>query len=194
MANDFPSSTYYIPHHSSNTDYMFSIRNTGARFQATFGTRLCPSLSNRAACYRSQNRVFSNTHSPRSPCSDRLEGKTCMVTGASSGIGLAIADRFLREGAAKIVLVGRSKKRLEDAVKQFSQAHHADENLQKSSSTISPAKDETVQKISELGPSLSLVTGDVGDPSFWCHDIQKLMVNTHTHIYIAIYPAQFDRN
>ena len=35
---------------------------------------------------------------------DRLSGKTCVVTGAAQGIGRAIADRFLAEGAEVIAV------------------------------------------------------------------------------------------
>ena len=35
--------------------------------------------------------------------SDRLHGKTCLVTGAAQGIGKAVADAFLREGARVVV-------------------------------------------------------------------------------------------
>lgn len=35
-----------------------------------------------------------------------------MITGGTSGIGFAIAERFLQEGARRVVLVGRSYKRL----------------------------------------------------------------------------------
>jgi NAD(P)-dependent dehydrogenase (short-subunit alcohol dehydrogenase family) len=44
----------------------------------------------------------------------RLAGKIAVVTGAGSGIGLAIAERFGAEGA-RVVLVGRQKPRLEEA-------------------------------------------------------------------------------
>jgi len=47
-----------------------------------------------------------------------LKNKVALVTGGSSGIGLAIAERFLKEGA-KVVITGRSKQRCDDALKHL---------------------------------------------------------------------------
>jgi NAD(P)-dependent dehydrogenase (short-subunit alcohol dehydrogenase family) len=47
-----------------------------------------------------------------------LKNKVVLITGGSSGIGMAIAERFLKEGA-KIVITGRSKERCDNAQKQL---------------------------------------------------------------------------
>jgi NADP-dependent 3-hydroxy acid dehydrogenase YdfG len=41
----------------------------------------------------------------------KLQDKVAIITGATSGIGLATAKRFLSEGA-KVVLTGRSEEKL----------------------------------------------------------------------------------
>jgi 3-oxoacyl-[acyl-carrier protein] reductase len=51
----------------------------------------------------------------------RLEGKVAIVTGASSGIGLAIAKVFGKEGAA-VVLTGRTKAPMDEAAKEITSA------------------------------------------------------------------------
>ncbi|AKA24422.1 SDR family NAD(P)-dependent oxidoreductase [Pseudomonas chlororaphis] len=48
----------------------------------------------------------------------RLEGKIAVVTGASSGIGLAIAKRFAQEGA-ELFITGRRQAELDAAVREI---------------------------------------------------------------------------
>lgn len=54
----------------------------------------------------------------------RLNGKTAIVTGASRGIGLAIAERLVAEGA-KVVITARKREALDEAVASLGGAEHA---------------------------------------------------------------------
>jgi len=48
----------------------------------------------------------------------KLEGKTAVITGGSTGIGLAAAKLFVREGAY-VFITGRRQSELDAAVKQI---------------------------------------------------------------------------
>lgn len=44
-----------------------------------------------------------------------FEGKVCLVTASSTGIGLAISERFAKEGAT-VIINSRSEKHVNEAV------------------------------------------------------------------------------
>lgn len=64
----------------------------------------------------SPRRLYSTTTAAQSAL--RLFGKTCLVTGGSQGIGLAIANRFASEGAS-VILMSRSREKLELATSKL---------------------------------------------------------------------------
>ena len=53
---------------------------------------------------------------------ENLKGKTILVTGASSGIGLAVAAAFPRAGS-RLILMARRRQRLEDLAARLATEH-----------------------------------------------------------------------
>jgi tRNA-splicing endonuclease subunit Sen54 len=94
---------------------------------------------------------------------DRLAGRTCMITGGTSGIGFAIAERFLQEGAKHIILVGRSRERLVKAASKleaptsgngswnpFAFLQSSTDNVVRDVATKAPETDQLVKPASKL--------------------------------------------
>ena len=53
----------------------------------------------------------------------KLQGKTAVITGGTTGIGLATAKLFVSEGAY-VFITGRRQKELDEAVKDNRYTHH----------------------------------------------------------------------
>ncbi|STA80023.1 SDR family NAD(P)-dependent oxidoreductase [Citrobacter koseri] len=49
---------------------------------------------------------------------NKLENKIALITGGSSGIGLATAKKFISEGA-RVIITGRNKETLEQAIEKL---------------------------------------------------------------------------
>lgn len=59
------------------------------------------------------------------PQSQMLEGRHALITGGTSGIGLAIAHSFLNAGAI-VTITGRNENKLKDAISELVAEHSAD--------------------------------------------------------------------
>ncbi|KAL1994904.1 hypothetical protein VTN49DRAFT_1091 [Thermomyces lanuginosus] len=96
----------------------------------------------------------------------RLADQTCMITGGSSGIGYAIAERFLAEGAKGIILVGRSKPRLIEAKTRLEQR-------------LSPERSTTISilpgDVSKLSEENSRRDDNDNERKGWLKDLEKEM-------------------
>jgi len=75
----------------------------------------------------------------------RLDGRIALITGASRGIGRAVAIRFAREGA-HVVLLARTRGALEEIDDEV-RAHGG-------SATLVPLDLEDAEKVDALGPTL----------------------------------------
>ncbi|KAJ5584903.1 Short-chain dehydrogenase/reductase SDR [Penicillium hispanicum] len=88
-----------------------------------------------------------------------------MVTGATSGIGFSIAERFLQEGASSIILVGRSQDRLQAAAARLRASTGVLHSSQKGiHNSTTPASDK-----------VRLLVGDVAEAGSWMRELEREM-------------------
>ena len=94
----------------------------------------------------------------------RLAGKTALVTGATSGIGQAIAEEFARQGA-KVVVTGRDHKRGEEVVKTIEAQGGSAVFIQADLTGHADAKHLADQAVAALG-RVDILVNNAGTFSF----------------------------
>ena len=128
----------------------------------------------------SQRRSLSS-QSPST--STRLTGRTCMITGGTSGIGFAIANRFLQEGAERVILVGRSYERLLKAAASLQVNGEGAQNQEAADDTASKSQGTLV----ETSDRISLLVGDVSEAGSWLRELEKAMVCCVTFLTLSFW-------
>lgn len=111
----------------------------------------------------------------------RLAGRKCMITGGASGIGFAIAERFLQEGASTIVLVGRSQTRLEEAATKLESLAVTVPELGESNYEVATRAPEEDNQQSMQG-KIRLLVGDVSNAGPWMRELEKEMVSHFVYL------------
>src|SRR5690606_34964743 len=105
--------------------------------------------------------VQSITRAPKENTVGHLEGKTALVTGGSTGIGLATARRFVQEGA-RVYVTGRRQAELQAAVAELG------DGVTGIRSDVSDLADleRVVETIGSAGDGLDVLFANAGGGAF----------------------------
>lgn len=117
-----------------------------------------------------------------------LEGDVALVTGGGSGIGRAVALRFLREGAAGVAVFGRDVERLRSTIEAAGEDASRILALTgdvRSIGDLEAAVAATVERFGKL---------DVLVPNAGIWDFNRSISRTTPHEIAAIYDELFDIN
>ncbi len=110
----------------------------------------------------------------------RLEGKRALVTGASSGIGRAIALEFAKEGAA-VAVGGRNEVRVQQTCDEIREAGGTAIGVVGDVSVVADAERVVAESVSSL-TGLDIVVNNAGiDTGHW-HDVADWPVETFDDI------------
>jgi uncharacterized oxidoreductase len=118
-----------------------------------------------------------------------LSGNTILITGGATGIGWAIAERFLKAGS-KVILCGRREDKLRECQAQYPALDYRVCDVAKEADRIALVKDVTAAY-----PDLNVVVNNAGiqrhvrlaeDQSAWREHQQEIAINLEAPIHLAM--------
>ncbi|PWY68445.1 3-oxoacyl-acyl carrier protein reductase [Aspergillus heteromorphus CBS 117.55] len=134
---------------------------------------------------RTYSSTTGNVPLSQFPPSNRLTGRTCMITGGTSGIGFAIAERFLQEGASRVILIGRSYERLLHAASRLETCLSKSEPVETPSTDAhQPTTNPGNHHLIHSSERISLLVGDISEAGSWLRELEKAMQTTNPSILI----------
>jgi uncharacterized oxidoreductase len=86
----------------------------------------------------------------------KMSGNTILITGGASGIGLALAERFLNEGN-EVIICGRRESKLQEAKERFPSLHTKVCDV-----SIEESRAELVKWATETFPKLNVIVNNAG--------------------------------
>jgi NADP-dependent 3-hydroxy acid dehydrogenase YdfG len=118
----------------------------------------------------------------------RLSGNTVLITGGGSGIGLGLAERFLRAGS-EVVICGRREEKLREAKERLPRLHVRAADLADESARVAFAEWAVREH-----PSLNVLVNNAGiqvhlpgtEPSHWESFRDEIAINFEAPIQLAL--------
>lgn len=118
----------------------------------------------------------------------RLGGNTVLITGGASGIGLGLAERFLRAGS-EVIVCGRREEKLREAKERFPSLHVRAADL-----STEPGREALAAWVLRAFPRLNVLVNNAGiqvhsslrETSHWEHFREELAINLHAPIHLSM--------
>src|SRR5471030_1689266 len=117
-----------------------------------------------------------------------LAGHTVLVTGATSGIGRALAERFFR-GGSQVIVCGRRV----DLLKDF-EATHPGAHVRACDVAVPAERASLAEWVTREHPALDVVVNNAGiqrrldltEPELWDSTHQEITINFEAHVHLCM--------